>query len=380
MSTRNKFLWLVVIGALGASLWYFWAATGSTAAFKIESTDLSRGNVKSTISASGTVTPKGSVSVGSQVSGQILEVLADYNDRVAAGDILARIDSSNFDQRVHQATADLDAAKAQVQVQISQAAARQADVSRANVSLSDARRDLARKRELLTRGFISTAERDSALTIVRTRREDLRSAVAAGRVAAAQIDNAKAIVAQREAALNNARLDFGRTIIRSPIDGIVIKRTVDAGQTVAASLQAPELFVIARNLTEMRVEASVDESDIGQVRQGMPASFTVDAFPAESFDGKVEQIRVSAENSQNVITYVVLVEFENSVLRLLPGMTANVQITTSNRQSVLRVPNTALRVRVPAALLATDNRAKDAAESQENARENTQANTSPGQG
>lgn len=346
----RRLAWLFALAAVAAGLW-FWFARETANTYQFDTVALSRGSLASSISASGTITPEGSVSVGSQVSGQVQEVLVDFNDEVKAGQLIARLDPATYEQRVRQAQADLDAANAQVQVQLSQANARRADITRTQVNLADARRDLVRKKDLLTRGFISSADHDRSLTVARALREDLRAARAAYQVADAQIANAKAVVAQREAALANTRVDLERTNVRSPIDGVVIKRSIDAGQTVAASLQSPVLFIIARNLIDMRVEASVDENDIGVIRKGMPASFRVDAFATQKFTGRVDQIRMSAEDVQSVITYTVLIRFENASRRLLPGMTANVQIETARRDDVLRIPNQALRLKAPEKLL-----------------------------
>ena len=199
----------------------------------------------------------------------------------------------------------------------------------------------------MARNFIAQIEADRAEALVRTTAELVKSAQAQVRVVQAQVGSAQAVVRQREAALAQAQVDLGRTRISSPVDGIVIKRSVELGQTVAASLQTPELFVIARNLRDMQVEASIDESDVGRVRAGLTAGFTVDAFPGRSFEGTVTQVRKAAQTVANVVTYVAVIGFANSDGRLLPGMTANVRIVTDRRESVLKVPNSALRVRIP---------------------------------
>ena len=192
----------------------------------------------------------------------------------------------------------------------------------------------------------SQAERDKALSLVRAQEQELAAAEAGVGVALAQVRNSEALVSQREAALAASRVDLARTTIRSPVDGVVIKRSVDAGQTVAASLQAPELFVIARNLSDMQVDTSIDETDIGRIRTGQQASFTVDAYPGRRFEGQVSQVRMAATNVQNVITYNVIVRFSNAEGLLLPGMTASVKVVTDTRDEVLKVPNAALRLRI----------------------------------
>jgi HlyD family secretion protein len=265
---------------------------------------------------------------------------------VRQGQLIARIDPETFEYRLRQATADLEAARASVltaQANVQQALAQ---ASRAGVELQEAQRDLERKQGLVAQNFISPAEADTARAKAATLVEAYKATQAMVDVARAQGQAAQATVKQRDAQLAQARVDLERTQIRSPVDGIVIKRSVEAGQTVAASLQAPELFVIARNLSDMQVEASIDESDVARVRVGQPASFTVDAFPGRGFEGKVRQVRKAAVNSQNVITYVAVVGFTNESSQLLPGMTANVRIVTDTRDDVLKVPNAALRVRI----------------------------------
>lgn len=278
-----------------------------------------RGAITATVSATGTLNPVTSVQVGTQVSGQIKELFVDFNSAVKKGQLVARIDPETFEYRVRQAQADTEAARSAL--------------GRAQVSLINAQRELNRTKELVARNFVSPA--------------DLDSRQAAFDLAQADVRNAQAVVAQRDASLASARVDLGRTEIRAPVDGVVIKRSVDVGQTVAASLQAPELFVIARDLRDMQVEASIDEADIGRIRVGQSASFTVDSFPGRSFNGEVKQVRKAALNVQNVVTYTVLVTAANESGQLMPGMTANVRIVTDTRESVLKVANAALRFRPP---------------------------------
>jgi HlyD family secretion protein len=218
--------------------------------------------------------------------------------------------------------------------------------SRARVELAEAQRDLERKQGLVAQNFISPAEADTARAKVATLAEGVKAAEAQVAVSRAQATNAQAVVRQREAQLSQARVDLGRTEIRSPVNGIVIKRSIEIGQTVAASLQAPELFVIARNLQDMQVEAAIDEADISRVRVGQKVGFTIDAFPGRNFEGAVRQVRKAATSTQNVVTYTVVVGFSNPGSVLLPGMTANVRIVTDTREAVLKVPNGALRVRI----------------------------------
>lgn len=339
---------VIVVGLLlaliaGGGYWY--SQRGGSVASVYKTAKLTKGGLTAAVSASGTINPVAIVSVGSQVSGQIKEVAVDFNSEVKAEQVIARIDPETFTYRMRQANADLDAARAQVLVQESQVSARRADITRSEVNLAEAKLDLSRKEQLVERNFISSAERDKARSVMRALEEDLRSARANLLVAQANVKNSQAIVKQRESALASSQVDLDRTVIRSPVDGVVIKRSIEPGQTVAASLQSPELFVIAKNLRDMQVDTAIDESDIGRIRVGQKASFTVDAFAGRTFEGTVQQIRKSAQNVANVVTYIVVVVFLNSDGVLLPGMTANVRIVTETRPDVLQVANSALRFR-----------------------------------
>ena len=308
---------------------------------------IEKGRLVASVAATGTLQPVISVQVGSQVSGQLKDVLVDFNSLVKKNQLIARIDPESFEYRVRQAQADVDAARAQVATQQANIAAQRAFQSQMEVSLADARRDFERKEQLAEKKFISTAEVDKARATMNALVEQVKSAQAQVEVARANAGNAAAVVKQREAALAQARVDLERTAIRSPVDGIVIKRSVDKGQTVAASLQAPELFIIAENLTDLRVDTSIDESEVGKIKLGQKATFTVDAFPGRTFEGEVTQIRKSAQVVSNVVTYLVAISTQNSDLKLLPGMTANVRVVTSIEEDVLKVPNAALRFRPP---------------------------------
>jgi HlyD family secretion protein len=225
-------------------------------------------------------------------------------------------------------------------------AASNAAVSRAKVDQIESQRDLDRQQSLADKQFVAQSVADKARALVSSSTESVKAAQAQLGVTQAQIKSAQANVQQRDAALAQARIDLSRTKITSPVDGIVIKRAIEKGQTVASSLQSPELFVIAQNLSDMQVDASIDESDVGRIRNGQKASFTVDAFPGQTFEGEVRQVRKAALTVANVVTYVAVVGFTNTGNRLLPGMTANVRVVTDQRQDVLKVPNAALRVRI----------------------------------
>jgi HlyD family secretion protein len=320
MKPRSYRLAALGLAALAlAAAAYFWAQRNDAEAPRFRTAKVERGPITATVSATGTLNPVTSVQVGTQVSGQIKELYVDFNSPVKKGQLIARIDPETFEYRVRQAQADADAARSAL--------------NRAQVSLVNVQRDLNRTKELVAKNFVSPAELDAKQ--------------AAYDLAQADVRNAQAVVAQREASLASARVDLGRTEIRAPVDGVVIKRSVDVGQTVAASLQAPELFIIAKDLRDMQVETSIDEADVGRIRLGQRASFSVDSFPGRSFNGEVRQVRKAAQNVQNVVTYTVLVTANNDAGQLMPGMTANVRIVTDTRESVLKAPNAALRFRPP---------------------------------
>lgn len=336
-------LTLVVVASLAG--YRIWAQKQAEPAYR--TANIEKGTLTASVAASGTLQPVVSVLVGSQVSGQLKEVLVDFNSLVKKDQLIARIDPETFEYKVRQAEADLEAARAQVLTQQATIAAQRAVVSQFDVSLADARRDFERKQQLEAKNFISGADADKARATANALAEQLKAAQAQVDVARANAGNVAAVVKQREASLAQARVDLARTAIRAPVSGIVIKRSVDKGQTVAASLQAPELFIIAENLTDMRVDTSIDESEIGKIKVGQRASFTVDAFPGKVFDGKVQQVRKAAQTVSNVVTYLVEVSAANPELQLLPGMTANVRIVTNVSEGVLKVPNAALRFRPP---------------------------------
>ncbi|MGH6814520.1 MAG: efflux RND transporter periplasmic adaptor subunit [Hyphomicrobiaceae bacterium] len=303
---------------------------GRTApAIVYDTTAVSRGVIRKIVSTSGPVRALVTVSVGSQLSGQIHELKVDFNSEVKAGDELAVIDDKTFAAKVAQAKADLAAGRAMLATQ-------QAGLKKSQAVLKQAERTVGRQETLAAKGIAAPAALDTA-----TRDADVARAEIV--VAEAQIENAKAILAQRQAQLDQAQIDLDRTRVRSPIDGTVIARTVDIGQTVAASLQAPELFKIAQDLRRIRIEAQVNEADVGAVADGNPATFAVDAYPERKFEGKVTQVRLAATELQNVVTYTVIIEAANGDRRLFPGMTANVQIETDKRDGALRVSNDAVR-------------------------------------
>ena len=341
----------IVLGAVGgiavaaavAGVYGWWGAGASVPEYRLAKVE--RGAISSVVSATGTLNPVVSVQVGSQISGQIKEIYVDFNSAVKKGQVIARIDPDTFALRVNQAMADVESARATVMTQRANVMALQAEVSRAKVTLADAERELERNRLLQEKNFVSAAVLDKARFVYDSAREQVRTAQAQLKVGEAQVRNVEALVKQREAQLAQAKVDLDRTAIRAPVDGVVISRNVDAGQTVAASLQAPTLFVIAQNLTDMQVETSIDEAEIGRLRAGQEATFTVDSFPGRTFNGKVSQVRKAATVVQNVVTYIAVIATSNPELILVPGMTANVRILTDSRENVLKVPNGALRYR-----------------------------------
>ncbi len=350
---------LVVVAAVAFGTWkVFGPAAGAT---EYRFAKVERGNITSVVSASGTLNAVTTVLVGSQISGQIKELLVDFNSVVKQGQLLARIDPETYEIRVRQAEADLEAARTAHAQKQSDAAAQRSQTIRARITYEDAKRDLDRKQSLVEKGFISGAEVDKARFVERGAAEAILTMEAQVKSAEAQVANAAAVIKQREAALAAARNDLAKTTITAPVDGVVISRQVDAGQTVAASLNTPTLFTIARDLRDMQVEVAIDESDIGKIRQDQRVTFTVDAFAGRTFDGRVRQIRKAAQTVQNVVTYTVVVETPNPTLLLVPGMTANVRIIADSRENVLKAPNAALRWRPLGAAAAKDDPAPAAA-------------------
>jgi HlyD family secretion protein len=345
-----KLTWARLIAILGvlalAAGGYAWLrARDGGGEQALRTARLERGPLQAVVAASGTLNAVTTVQVGSQISGQVKEIHADFNTSVKKNQVIARIDPATFELRVAQAGADLDAAKSAVAVARSTLAAQQAEIARVRVNLADAQRDYDRKRSLVEQKFISPAELDKARTLLEATREQLNAVQAQIGVNESQVASALASVKQRESLLRQAQVDLERTIIRAPVDGTVILRNIDAGQTVAASLQAPVLFTIAQDLRDMQVEAAIDEADVGRLRVAQRATFTVDAFPRRSFNGEIRQIRKSPVNVQNVISYTVVISAANPDLALLPGMTANVRVVVESRDNVLKVANAALRYR-----------------------------------
>jgi HlyD family secretion protein len=345
---RRYALAALAVVVLALAVWLGWSYFGgANRAPEYRLAKIERGNITSMVSASGTLNAVTTVQVGSQISGQIKDLLVDYNTAVKQGQLLARIDPETYALKVKQAEADLEAARTSYLQRQSDAAAVKSQTLRAKITYDDAKRDLERKESLVQKGFISASELDKARFTEQGAAEAIRTSQAQGKSADAQTANAAAVVKQREAALASSRNDLAKTDITAPVDGVVISRQVDAGQTVAASLNTPTLFTIAKDLRDMQVEVAIDESDIGKIRLGQPVTFNVDAFSGRTFEGVVKQIRKAALTVQNVVTYTVVVATANPALTLVPGMTANVRIVADSRSNVLKVPNAALRWRPP---------------------------------
>ena len=342
---KRAALIVAAFAMLAAGGWYWYDSRGGDGEVRYRTAKVERGAIAAVVVASGTLNATTTVQVGSQISGQVKDIYADFNTAVKKDQVIARIDPSTFELRVNQARADLDSAQSAVAVARSNQAAAQAALGQVKVNLADAQRDFERKKSLVDKNYISGAELDKARTVLDSTREQLKAVQAQLQVSQAQIQSAQAAVKQRQSLLQQAQVDLDRTVIRAPVDGTVILRNVDAGQTVAASLQAPVLFTIAQDLRDMQVEAAIDEADVGRLRVGMPATFAVDAFPRRSFQGDIKQIRKSPLNVQNVVSYTVVITAANPDMALLPGMTANVRIAVENRASALKVPNAALRWR-----------------------------------
>jgi HlyD family secretion protein len=362
--TRRKLILISVLMVLilGGAAGFYWFSNGKGKA-SFRTAPVERGDILSTISSTGTLNAVITVQVGTQVSGTIKELTVDYNSRVKKGMLIARIDPDIFEAKVNQAKADLESSRAAVLNQRAAVVKAEADVAtaRANVIKEDvAVRDAKIKAEararLFQEGGISQEERDtaqatldSAQAQLEASKASLRASQAALEVSRAQLAAAEATVQQKQAALAQTQVDLDHTYIRAPVDGVVVSRNVDVGQTVAASLQAPTLFLIAQDLTKMQVDTNVDEADVGRVALDQAATFTVDSYPGQVFSGQIVQIRQAPQVLQNVVTYTTVVAVSNPELKLKPGMTANVKILVARREGTLLVPNAAFRVRVDGA-------------------------------
>lgn len=332
---------LVLFGGWGA----FQVFGRKEAGQRFRTMKVERGEIRSVVTATGTINPFTTVLVGSQISGTIKELYADFNSIVREGQVIAQIDPALFEAQVEQGRANLLNAQASLMNAQANLKTAEANLKKAEVAVIDAKRSLDRNRELAEKKVIAQATLEAAETQYETalaQREVARAQLEAAR---SQVESGKAQVEQARASLKVSETNLRYTTIRSPVNGIVISRNVDVGQTVAASLQAPTLFTIAKDLTRMQVDTNVSEADIGRIAQGQVATFTVDAFPDRTFQGRVSEIRNAPQTIQNVVTYNVVIQVENRDLRLKPGMTANVSIEIEHKENILKVPNAALRFR-----------------------------------
>ncbi|MFN0087674.1 MAG: efflux RND transporter periplasmic adaptor subunit [Blastocatellia bacterium] len=362
----------VVAAAAGGAGYYFWGSGAKAEEYVTAKID--RGNLRNTVSATGTLQAVTTVQVGSQVSGIISALYVDFNSNVKKGQLVAQLDPSIFKAQVEQQRANVEQARANLadaQARLVSAEVaienQRAGVSSAVANLEatkaqrdDAKSNLQRQESLSTSGIVNQRDLDIARTsyqaaearynqanaqLAQARATEQQAARAGIAQAQAAIKQAQAQIQQTSATLRLAEVNLSHTTIHSPIDGVVVSRNVDVGQTVAASLQAPTLFTIANDLTQMQVIANIDQADIGVINSNNRIGFTVDAFPGQSFSGRISQIRLNPQNVQNVVTYNVVIDVENPELKLKPGMTANLTVTIAERNDALKIPNAALRFR-----------------------------------
>lgn len=313
---RLLFAAALVGGGIYLALARPWASSEDKV--KLTTVTVTRGNIAAQVTATGTLSARGTVQVGAQVSGRVLEIHADWNDKVKKGQVIAKLDDSVLKAQIEQSSAGYALATA--------------NQKKAEVAVMDAERQLARQKGLATQSLVASAVVEQAEVALETARASLAAA--------------KAQVAQAAASLKQGRTNLSYATIYSPVDGVVLSRSVELGQTVAASLQAPTLFTIAEDLARMQIDTAVAESDVGRLKEGMKATFTVDAFSGKTFEGLVRQIRNSPTTTQGVVTYDAVIDVDNPELALKPGMTANVTFVLEQVNDVVKIPNAALRLRL----------------------------------
>ena len=343
----------VVVLLVAAGYWKY----GNRTDTQYFTAKVEKGDITQVVQATGTINAVTTVLVGSQVSGTIQKLFVDFNSQVKQGQVVAQIDPSIFHAQLLQAQADLADSQANVQgltaameTQKADIASNLANVAHAQAQLADARTQLDRNLELFKQGIVAAQVRDTSQSnydalaaSVGVAQAQLAQSRAKLKSAAAQLDQAKAQVGQKSAAAELSKVNLSHTTILAPIDGTVILRNIDVGQTVAASLQAPTLFIIAQDLTKMQVYAKTDEADVGKIKAGALANFRVDSFPRETFAGRVSQVRMNATTVQNVVTYDTIIDFDNPERKLFPGMTAYVTIPVDSASDAVKIPNGALR-------------------------------------
>ena len=340
---RRIIIVVVILALLGAGAFYYFRGKGGDIEAAYRLGEVTKGPMEVLVSSTGKVHPVMIVDVGSQVSGQVSEVLVDYNSLVSKDEVIARLDPAPFEARLEVAEADLAQAKASVTMQNASLEQLKADLVGARAAFKELEQDLERQSSLLKRKVVSQSIVDRAVASRDQSRARIDSLLAQQKRQRAQILTTEAQVLSRAAGLRERKTELDNTVIRSPVNGVVINRAVDPGQTVAASLQAPVLFTIAQDLREIHLEVSVDEADIGRVREGQKVRFTVDAYPERTYTGQVIQIRKQPVEVSNVVTYVIIVSTRNDDDTLLPGMTANVELVIGERADAIQVPSSALR-------------------------------------
>src|SRR5437868_1023772 len=337
---KRAVIGVLIVVAVGAGVGAYYIKRGGPE-LQVVTSPITRGDIIDTVGATGTLQAVTTVQVGSQVSGNISWLGADFNSIVKKGQVIARLDASLFEAQLEQSKANMAQARANL-------AKAQSDLERMKVQLTDAQQKYTRAQELAARSLLPQSDLDSAKIAV-------DSAQASLGAQQATVNQATASVSQSQASVNQNQVNLDHTIIQAPIDGIITQRNVDVGQTVAASMQAPTLFIIAADLTKMQVNANIDEADVGRIRPAQHVTFRVDAYPTETFEGTVSQIRLQPVVVQNVTTYGTVIDVPNAQLKLKPGMTANVKVEIAKRTDVLRVPNAALRFRPTADVFAALN-------------------------
>jgi len=343
---RSKYLWLIVILILagaGYGGWRWYTAKGEKPVYLYG--NIEKGSLITQVSTTGTLQPVTSVTVGAQVSGKVTEINADYNDVVKKGQILAKIDTSTLEQALRLSEASYKSTEISLQNDELSILVAQANLEKAKLDLMEKTRKLNMQKELYADNLVSKDDLDTAQASYDASAASLRTSEYQLETSKANRISDESRLAQSQANLETAKLNLSYATITSPISGTIISRSIELGQTLASSFSAPSLFTIAADMTEMQVDASIDEADVAKIQEGMDVNFTVDAYSGQTFYGKIRQIRLSSATNQNVVTYSAIINVDNTDLRLKPGMTATLKIIINRIDNVLKVPNTALRFR-----------------------------------
>jgi HlyD family secretion protein len=343
---QSKYLWLFLIfaGALGGfGAWRILTVKADKPTYLFAPID--RGDIIMQVAANGTLQAVTTVQVGTQVSGTIQDLYVDFNSEVKKGQLLARLNPDLFQAAVDQSQANVRAAEATLNDDKATIASMKANIEKSRVDLIDKQRKFKRNKELFDQGLVTQDDLDTAQAALDAASATLKASEAQLESAQARLIADESRLGQSKASLDNAKINLEHTIITSPISGTIISRNVDRGQTVAASFSSPTLFTIGEDLTKMQVNTNIDEADVGRIKNGMEATFSVDAYPGETFEGGISQIRLAATTVQNVVTYNAIIDVPNPQLKLKPGMTANVKILIEKAENVLKFPNSAMRFR-----------------------------------